>query len=167
MSRRALILITSLLALIALAGVISLFASSLKPSENAYATLARVSIANLQPESFAYVPDPAALDHRPADLLLIKRKDGSLSVWRVPVRDGLHVMPDIHWWRPGPVCKRFEPDFGAGTIECKDNDLDAWQRQTYRWRLDGKHETGQVDDMWAVNGEVAGSDFVIQPIQQM
>jgi len=111
MKRKLLVSLVVLALLIGIAAVAQIFLSSLNPSDRAYANVPRIRLPALKPEAFAYVSDPTALDNRPTELLLVRRRDASLKVWRIPTRDGIHFLPDIHWWREGIPCQRFEPDF--------------------------------------------------------
>jgi len=159
-------LLAALVVFVMLAGgavVARMFLSSLNPSERAFAEIPRIRLPVLKPESFAYVRDPTALDNWPADLLLLRRRDASLSVWRVPTKDGVHLLPDIRWWRAGVPCQRFEPDFRTGIIECIEPELGEWARKMYRWDLDGRNISGQADDMWEIRGREDGDEFVFAP----
>ena len=161
MKRKLLISALALLSMLGIAGVVQMFWSSLGPSEKAYADIPRFRVPGLKPDEFAYIKDPTALDNWPADLLLLRRHDGSLKVWRIPTRNGVHLLPDIHWWQVGNACPRFEPNIQSGVIECVGLDLGEWGRKNYRWNLDGKNIAGLVDDLWEIKGREDGNEFVL------
>lgn len=164
MKRGVLISTVVLLALIGIAGIARLFLSSLKPSERAYAEIPRVRLPVLGPGEFTYINDPTALDNWPSDLLLVRRRDGSLKVWIIPTRNGVHLLPDVHWWRQGNSCPRFEPDFQTGVIACIGSEFGEWANQAYRWDLNGKNINGQADDMQEIRGREDGGEFVFMPM---
>ena len=153
------------LSLIGIGGVAKIFLSSLEPSDRAYAEIPRFYLPALKPEEFVYIKDPTALDNWPSDLLLVRRSDGSLKAWRIPTRNGIHLLPDLHWWREGAPCSRFEPNFQSGMIECIESERGEWARKAYRWSLDGKNITGQADDMWEIRGREDGNEYVLTPIR--
>jgi hypothetical protein len=163
MKRILLISATALLIMLGVGGVAFLFLTSLNPSERAYAAIPHIRLPVLGPEQFAYIKDPTALDNWPSVLLIVRRRDASLGVWRIPTRDGNVQLPDIHWWRQGQTCPRFEPDFRSGVIGCVGGDLGEWGRHAYRWDLEGRNIGGQVDDMPAVRGREEGGEYVLTP----
>lgn len=163
MKRILLISATALLIMLGVGGVAFLFLTSLKPSERAFAAIPHIRLPVLEPEQFAYIKDPTSLDNWPSVLLIVRRQDASLSVWRIPTRDGNVQLPDIYWWRQGQTCPRFEPDFRTGVIGCMGADFGEWGRHAYRWDLDGKNISAQVDDMPAVRGREDGGEYVLTP----
>ena len=144
-------------------GVALLFLTSLNPSERAYAAIPHIHLPVLEPEQFAYITDPTALDSWPSVVLIVRRRDASLGVWSIPFQNGDVQLPDIHWSRQGYACPRFEPDFRAGMISCIGADFGEWWRDAYRWDLHGKNISGQVDDMPAMRGREEGGEFVLTP----
>jgi hypothetical protein len=163
MKRKLLVSLVFLALLVGIAVVGRMFLSSLNPSDRAYAEIPRIRLPALKPEAFAYVRDPVGLDNQPTQLLLVRRRDASLKVWRISTKDGIHLLPDIHWWREGAPCLRFEPNFQSGIIECIESEQGEWARQVYRWDLNGRNISGQVDDMWEIKGREDGDEFVFAP----
>lgn len=151
-------------------GVIGYVAhASLQPSEQAKANRPRVVLPALEPAQFAYIADPMAADNWPSHLLVVRKPDGDLRVWRMPLRNGLHSLPDVHWWQQGPTCQRFEPDFTTGTIACRDANLGSWGSEPYRWNLDGKNLglSRHVDDMDTVEGALSADEYVFADGRQL
>ncbi len=165
MTQRSLpILAMATCSFVALIGVCTPFVSSFWPSERANAAIPRVQMPQLNPSEFVFVDEPSAMFNWPSQALFVRNPDGRLNVWRIPVIDGVHGLPDIHWWQRGQSCKRFTPDFTSGTIGCRDRSLYEWAQKNYLWNLDGKNLVGYVDDLERIDGiEVAGEYLLTKP----
>ena len=147
---------------VAVLAVFWLLGGSLAPSARALAERPRVTLPPLAAGEFVYIPNPTSIDHLPTELLVLRKPDGAWRLWQIPTRNGVPVMPDIHWWRAGPACPKFEPDFQQGVIACLSATDSGWDRADFLWDLDGRHlaRAYRVDDMLKVEGEVSGTDFV-------
>lgn len=128
------------------------FFSTFKPSEAAFAKLPRVNIESIPNGGFRFADDPLSEDRLPSRLLMIRKLDGQLRVFKVPFREGQVGLPDIHWWQVGRLCPKFEPDFAKGDIACRSAPIGQWASENYRWTLDGKNKIGFVDNMDIVKG---------------
>jgi hypothetical protein len=135
------------------------FFSTFKPSEAAFAKLPRVNTESISDGGFRFADDPLSEDRFPSRLLMIRKLDSQLRVFRVPFRDGQVGLPDRHWWQQGRLCTKFEPDFVKGDIACRDKDQRQWVSENYRWSLDGKNMIGYVDNMDAVKGTEESGQF--------
>lgn len=134
---------------------VALFASvgwlavqSLGPSEAAMANRPTIHLPRLAPGEFRYIRDPLATAEWPSDLLVLRKPDGHVRVFRIPLLKGLHALPDVHWWKAGWGCKQFVPDFQAGVVACFDPDASHWVRGL-AWSLDGQFlgQSPRMDDM--------------------
>lgn len=156
--RQTLLKVTVFLFLIA--GVVAAlpFVLSMYPTPKAYADRPRVKIPELRPGQYAFVHSPR---WRSEDWLFVRRPDGQLNVWRIPVRDGAHLMPDCYWWRAYTPCEQFAPQFEKGVIVCSAK-MPEWAAETYVWSLDGKalHPQACVPDMEPVIGFDEFGDYV-------
>lgn len=157
MSRTTLLRITLVAGLLALGLCLTPFVSSFSPSERAHAVRPRVALPELAPGQFAYVADPR---YPGIDLMFVRKPNGHLNVWYVSVRDGVHLLPDFHWWRPGRPCKNLSPQFDKGVITCADSDLPEWYKSNYLWTLDGKALSQNTTDMLPSIGNEEMGDFV-------
>jgi hypothetical protein len=116
----------------------------------------------LKPGQFVFVKNPVALDNWPTDMLFVRKLNRELDVWEVPVKDGKHVLPDLQWWRQGPLCTRFIPDFDTQKISCEDLNLGEWAKQNYQWDINGKNlgKSG-VKDMMRMHGIEENDEYVL------
>lgn len=158
MSRRLLIRVFLCLVALGIGFLTIPFSSSLLPSEKVFADRPRVKIPDLQPGQFAFVANPTWEN---GEFLFVRRPNGKLDVWHTLRRDGQHVLPDLHWWRPGMPCNNFGPDFDKGIIQCFDPELYPWAKQNFIWSLDGKSLTKRVDDMDSATGFEEFGDYVL------
>jgi hypothetical protein len=133
---------------------------SLLPSAGTDAALPRVPTSSIQPGAYQFVPDIYAQGQQQDQIMFVRTHDGQLYAWWVPVRDGLHRLPDHHWWKPGIPCRELRPDFEAKVIRCLDTALPDWAKERYRWRLDGKSLSDQAPNMEAIPGVEESSHFV-------
>jgi hypothetical protein len=164
MNQRRKFLVTGLgiCLVIALAAIATPFALSLLPSERTLADLPRIHIPELKPGEFIFTSDPTELTNWPSVLLILRQPNGRLMVWRIPKQDGAYAMPDTHWWRPGYKCMKFEPNFIENTISCRDSKLDPWFKDAFRWSLDGKNLSGEVDNMPVAKGTEDHGDYFLR-----
>ncbi len=170
-SRRALTIATSLLIFAGLAALGFAMLQSLTPSDRAEWELQRFDTADIRPGTFRIAADQpisALANGYQWSLLIVRLRDGSVKVWKVPVKDGKVGMPDLHWWRPTFDCEHFGPLITNGLIDeskpmqCHDKPLPSdWWAENWRWDLDGKHlGAGPVDDMEPAAGVMDGWYFV-------
>ena len=164
MQQRLSILAMSICSFVALIGISATLASSFWPTARANAAIPSVQMPLLRAAEFIFVDEPGSAEPWQSQLLFVRNPDGHLHVWRIPVRNGVHRLPDIHWWKHGQSCEQFRPDFAAGTIGCKDKSLGPWAQINYQWNLEGKNLRGQVDDLERVDGiEIAGDYLLTKP----
>jgi hypothetical protein len=135
------------------------FFSTFKPSQAAFAKLPSVKIGTIPNGGHSFVDDPLSEDRIPTRLMMVRKLDGQLRVFKVPFRDGQVVLPDIHWWKQGLLCVKFEPDFAKGDISCSSGYSGKWASENYRWTMDGKNILGFVDDMDEVRGTEEAGQF--------
>jgi hypothetical protein len=161
--RRALTFTASAIASIGLAVVVYALGHSLAPTARAEAELPRVLLPVLSPGQFAFIEHPRPALAARTDLLFLRTAEGELRIFEIPTVKGKHTMPDRAWWRPGHLCRRFEPNFEMGEFQCNDPAAHTWVQEKFRWSLSGKTLSPQaVEDMIAVPGRVeAGGYFVI------
>jgi hypothetical protein len=136
------------------------FFSTFKPSQAAFAKLPSVKIGTIPNGGHSFVDDPLSEDRIPTRLMMVRKLDGQLRVFKVPFRDGQVVLPDIHWWKGGRSCAKFEPDYVKGDIACRDSDQHTWSIESYRWTLDGNNLSGFIDNMDLVRGTEESGLFV-------
>ncbi|UTW46364.1 hypothetical protein KFE80_05650 [bacterium SCSIO 12696] len=150
--------------LIGIAFIAIPFLGSLKPSQKAYADRLRVDVSHLN-EGEVWISELPTLGEFSSGyefkLLFFKGVGDELQVWRVLVKDGMVFMPDIHWWRPGYLCKNFgifasEPE----VLTCLDKEVPEWWQKHWRWNVSGKNIEQMVDDMEPARGGVEGKYFV-------
>jgi hypothetical protein len=144
---------------IGLIALLLVFFSTFKPSEAAFAKLPIVNIQAVPNGGYSFVDDPLSEQRMPSRLMMVRKLDGQLRVFRVPFRDGQVGLPDIHWWQLGELCSKFEPDFIKGDIACRSDNIRKWASENYRWTLDGKNIIGYVDNMETVHGTEQSGQF--------
>lgn len=138
------------------------FTRSLQPNTASDAALPRIATSGIAPETFVYSEAIATrLAGESADMLLVRLGDGRLMAWYVPVRDGLHHLPDMHWWRPGRPCRDLRPDFQARQIACADKNLPDEIARQFRWTLEGKALNPSIPDMAPMPGVEESGFFVL------
>jgi hypothetical protein len=135
------------------------FFSTFRPSQAAFAKLPSVKIGTIPNGGHSFVDDPLSEERMPSRLMMVRKLDGQLRVFRVPFRNGQVGLPDIHWWQLGELCSKFEPDFIKGDIACNSDKIRGWASENYRWTLDGKNIIGYVDDMQNVSGTEESGQF--------
>lgn len=164
-SRAVLGIATAALALLGLLFIGAVLVWSMRPSARATGNFPEIQLPLLAPGSFAFLPDPMALDNRPSMLMVIRTKNGRLWVWRIPKSDGMAMLPDVHWWQDGPTCKRLEANFETEKITCLDESFGAWGREPYVWNLEGKNLSSgrKIDDMIRVDGREDSNKYILGP----
>jgi hypothetical protein len=121
---------------------------AMAPSEATLANRPSVFVPPLAPGEFNYLTDPLAIPSWPSELLAVRQRDGRLKVFRIPMIEGLHAIPDVHWWKPAWPCNHLEPNFELGIIHCRDAQAGEWVR-SLTWSLDGRFlgREMKMDDM--------------------
>lgn len=109
---------------------------------------ARVVAPKLMPAEFAFVNDPNAPEHSPAQFMIVRKTNGQTDVWRLQGKDGVVQMPEVRGRYVGRPCQRFAPDFIMGRIACRDSSLGEAARY-FEWDMDGRNVIGQADDLKA------------------
>jgi hypothetical protein len=161
--RRALITTVAALTLFGLVAVVYVLARSLGPTVRAEAELPRVLLPVLSARQFVFVKHPQPAWTAKADLLFLRTAEGELRVFEISTVNGKHTMPDRVWWRPGHLCRKFEPDFERVEFRCNDPAANDWVQEKFRWSLGGKTLSPEaVEDMVVIHGRIeAGGYFVI------
>ena len=160
--RRRFTLVAGLLATVGFVAVGYVFLRTMAPSERTEASRPSVRIPNLSPGQFAYVSNPLSTNQWSSEYLFVRSSDDTLKVFEVPTTNGRFTMPDRAWWRPGHLCRAFEPDFSSKQFQCLDPLAPAWVRKRFRWSLDGKSLAPElVEDMLTVQGRISGGEFII------
>ena len=130
------------------------FIKALNPSANAGSTLLQINISNMKPGSFLVQEDPMR-GYFKAQYLIIKNYGNEIYVYRVPVREGQAMLPDISWWRWGALCQNFSPDMEGdsikanGYIQCQDKNRPDMANSTeeWKWTYSGKNMGKYTSDM--------------------
>lgn len=73
------------------------FASALNPNAKALANLPSVPVPILPRNSFAYVDGLFGAKPWQYRILFVRRSNGHLDAWRVPLVNGRSMMPDPGW----------------------------------------------------------------------
>ena len=107
------------------------------------------------------------LDFDRTRILLISAPTGEVAVFRLPLRNGKVVLPDIHWWRHPYDCADFRPETHDGTLnasstfECHDPNMPDWSGISWRWSIDGRNIRSPrdvpVDDLVVADFEQRGN----------
>lgn len=121
----------------------------------------RLDSAGIAAGSFAFVPDPYSAPPYESEILLLRERSGVLRAWFIPVRQGVHRLPQDERWTPGLACPRFIVDFEAGTLGCHNPAVPQEVMARYRWRLDGRRLSDFVPDLLAIPGSEAQGFFVL------
>ena len=96
----------------------------------------------------------------------MRLRDGSVSAWDIPTKDGRVGMPDYEWWRPMYPCSAFGPSIVDGSIDessyiqCHDPETPEWWARRWRWSLSGRAVQDGMEDLPATPGVVEGTYFV-------
>jgi len=115
------------------------FIKALNPSANAGSMLPHINISNMKPGSFLIQKDPMQ-GYFEAQYLVIRDYDETTYVYRVPMREGQVMLPDISWWRWGALCQNFGPDMEGdsikpnGYIQCQDKDRPDMVKSSKEWK---------------------------------
>ena len=143
------------------------FVQSLAPSEKAAANRPSIRLPLLQPEQFALIDNPHANTQWPSKYLVLRLADNSIRIFELPLKNGQTTLPDKQWWRPGPPCNRFEPNFKTQQFACNDETTPSWFRNEQRWTLQGKSLNPTIfDDMLLITGVEKAGEFVIDPTEK-
>lgn len=157
--------------LVGLTGLAVPFFSSMSPSEKVYADLPRINITDLKVGGYKIVKHPAAATWGRSgigySIFIYRLQNGELKAWSVPSRKSAILMPDLHWWRPMYPCENFGLSASGSdsnkevSMQCNDSDTPEWWTDKWKWSIDGKNYSGQVDDMEPVRGAEKSGYFVI------
>lgn len=146
------------------------FVLSLNPSQKAYADLPSIDLSLLEEGQYKVLNHPAMAEFSSGlgwAVLIYRKQNGQLRVWRLPRRNGAILMPDLTWRRAMYECREFGPTMVNGQIDetlpiqCHDKDVDEWWADRWQWDIEGRNLSGQVDDMEAVVGVEEAGYFVI------
>jgi hypothetical protein len=163
MNRRSLVLTLFIMGGVAAIGLIGVVSKSMQPTAKAELALPRASTASIKPNGFAYIPHPWREEYsqRGTSILFLRFADGKLIGYYIPTQDGKPTVPISHPWAPGLPCDRFEPDFNANDIACRDSrDASAWVMR-HRWSLQGGNTTKSAADLIVVEGMEQDGEFVL------
>jgi hypothetical protein len=144
------------------------FMASLQPSASAGAQLPRIDVSRLSPGHYmsADLPTEQVSGIR---LLIIRGRDGALSVYRLPTSRGKVRLPDVTWFREGPECETFGSDSDGdvvraeSVIRCQDAALidkyPEWSSE-WRWSLGGKNLGTGTEDLPRAKYVLEGKSIV-------
>lgn len=141
------------------------FFGSLKPSARSNAELSRYDISGIPAGTLA-IPDGPILGELfngyKLKLLVYRSNSGQITAWRVPVKNGLVGMPDLHWFKPVHACQdlRVIGEGESRSIACLDQNVSDWWLNEWRWSLNGINLGSMVDDLDTAVGMVEGKLFV-------
>ena len=149
-SRKLLVYLTALVAVIGIIFFITPFILSLKPSKATKPSLFEIDISGLDTGSFIEVDDPYGLK-----ILILKDWDNSINAYLIPFNDkeNIYMLPDINWMRPFVPCKEFGPEttngklIKNGQIRCFDETLSTWWKNNYKWNYSGKNLGNSVENL--------------------
>jgi len=146
------------------------FILSMNPNAKHEAALPRLDISTLK------IGDVVILDIPEFGLnwggytwaaMLFKRKNGEISAFTLPVKDGAVGLPDMYWYRPYWPCVNFGPTKVDGVIDeqqpiqCHDSRTEQNQWYQFQWDIEGKSKYKYAEDMWPTEGEVENGYFVV------
>lgn len=133
---------------------------ALKPGEGVQSKRPRIKLPELAVGQFAFILNERQIEPWKFDYLVIRIDESRTVVYEISTMRGLYTMPDMHWWRPGPVCKDFYPDMTRKLIGCWDSQVVMNDR--YQWDLSGRSlHPNQVDDIPKAEGELRSDEFVL------
>jgi hypothetical protein len=172
MNRKRILKITvGLCMLVGLTGMAVPFFASMSPSEKVYAELPRINISDLKIGRYKIVKHPAAATWGRSgigySILVYRLQSSEIKAWSVPSKNGAVLMPDLHWWRPMYPCENFgisaagSNSYNELSIQCNDSDTPEWWADKWKWSIDGKNYSRQVDDMEPLIGTEENGYFVI------
>lgn len=144
------------------------FWKALTPSAQAEANLPRFDISGLRNGSYKiFLNESFPKTHNDFSwhVMVVKKPDGNIVAFDIPMKEGKVGFPDFHWWRPAWLCEDFYPKQTAGqgfTFKCRDNknEENAWLSE-YEWDSEGKNIQGGVSDMLKANGVIEDNKFVL------
>lgn len=126
------------------------FIFALNPNAKAEAARPRLDLDGIELGGFQFF-ERTSEQYRGERILILKEMSGNLLVFTVPTHEGKVLLPDVHWYRFGALCKNFGPEnqrgkiIPDGKIRCLDH---AAEEDTERqWSYDGKNLGGYTDDM--------------------
>lgn len=139
------------------------FFSSFKPTEKSLSELPHISLADLAPGSFLYVPHPVqnASSTHGMNILLIRSREARLFAYYVPTFDGMTAVPIDHPWWSDLKCAKFQPNFETSVISCMDNPPLSQYAKPHRWSLEGKNISRTAADLVPVRGVEEHGYFVL------
>ncbi|GAB2191634.1 hypothetical protein MAH1_32420 [Sessilibacter sp. MAH1] len=146
--------------------LLSLFGGALNPPANAGENLPRINISALEPGGII-TQDAGYEGWWNVRYIIFKNYNSEISVFVVPLREGLVDMPDLRWWRRGPKCKNFGPTIFNGKVvpnshfKCHDPELNEWLATENVWSLDGTNLGTLTDDMKKVKFKIKGNDILL------
>jgi hypothetical protein len=122
-----------------------------------------IAVNDLAPGSHRMVPDVLAGATNPGgrDILLLRKRDGTLRAWTIPTHLGQPTAPGGDWFTPGQLCEPFEVDLLREEIRCTMRLLDD-QSTVLRWSWDGKSLDQRAPTMRAVPGIEDNGRFVFE-----
>jgi hypothetical protein len=168
MNRRRILIIGVWLVLgLGLCSVVVPFGASLAPAEGADLKLPHIDVSSLRPGQYGFYSTKRSLWFEAESIFVLRDPDGALHVFTVPTKEGAVVLPDIHWWARGALCKSFGPTPSGGIVtsdtvlSCHDPNLPEWQKSEDRWALSGRNLGRYTDDLPTTKYAVQGPYLVI------
>ena len=151
--------------LIGIGFLIGMFGGALNPPANAGEKLPRINVSTLKPGEI--LTHDAGYESRwDFRYIVYKNYDSEITVFGVPLRDGLVDMPDLKWWRWGPTCKDFGPSMSNGKVvpnsqfKCHDSELNEWFAKENVWDINGNNLGTSTEDMEKIKFKIKGRDLV-------
>ncbi|USD21709.1 hypothetical protein MJO52_00780 [Microbulbifer variabilis] len=170
MEKRKKLLWFSLLtvSLIGIGFLLGMFGSALKPPANAGELSPSIDIADLEPgEILTRDVNYDAGGKWGFRYIIYKNYESEITVFGVPLREGMVNMPDITWWRWGTECRNFGPTMKNGKVvpqsqfKCHDHELNTWFAKENVWDLEGNNLGKYTEDMERVRFSIKGFELIL------
>lgn len=119
-------------------------------------------VEDIKAGSYRFIPDlyGKAPNSDSRSLLFMRKADGSLRAWYVPIRERSPAAPDEDWLTPGQACEPFVVDAEREDIECTITDVEQNQSIHLRWSWDGESFGPFAPDMKPVPGKEENGKFL-------
>ena len=158
----------SLMIVMAVVLMTTLFGKSLSPSEEAKSNRSKHDVSNLKNGVFRFddfnrAEGSSVYSQLDSAVLLFKTQLGELRVFVLPSKQGAIALPDrFMGGDPVHYCQDFRPTFTEDAlIQCHDADMQKWNDNLWVWDLKGKSAYFAMDDLWAPDWELIGQTVYI------
>lgn len=145
------------------------FFLSMAPSKRAGEDLPYINVDSIQPGDLVTHDSQGDGNSGWGTRYIVYRDySGEFNVFWVMVRDGQVSLPDLRWWRPGPLCEDFRPEIRDGkvvensTFRCRSpiSSGDWWSNE-WKWSLEGRNLGKITDDMEVVRYSIEGNHLIL------